>query len=229
MNIYLNLRKCLFNKYDINKKVIKINVKERFIALFICSNLCYNILVMRVIAGEKRHLLLKTVDDLSIRPTTDRIKETLFNILQFDLAGINFLDLFAGSGAIGIEALSRGAKFATFVDNNDKAIKVIKENLEHTGLLERANVIRGDAALALENLSRNKVTYDIVFMDPPYDKGLYVPVMERLSKSNLINENSKIIIETGIKDRVEEVEKFGYEIYRVKEYKGKKHTFLKKK
>lgn len=184
---------------------------------------------MRVIAGEKRHLLLKTVDDMSIRPTTDKIKETLFNILQFDLAGINFLDLFAGSGSIGIEALSRGAKFATFVDNNDKAVKVIKENLEHTGLTDRANVVRGDASLSLENLSRNNITYDIVFMDPPYDKGLYIPVMERLSKSNLINENTKIIIETGIKDSVFEVEKFGYIVYRIKEYKGKKHTFLKKK
>lgn len=184
---------------------------------------------MRVIAGEKRHLLLKTVDDMSIRPTTDKIKETLFNILQFDLAGINFLDLFAGSGSIGIEALSRGAKFATFVDNNDKAVKVIKENLEHTGLTDRANVVRGDASLSLENLSRNNITYDIVFMDPPYDKGLYIPVMERLSKSNLINENTKMIIETGIKDSVFEVEKFGYIVYRIKEYKGKKHTFLKKK
>ena len=109
---------------------------------------------MRVIAGEKRHLLLKTLNDLSIRPTTDKIKETLFNMIQFDLQGINFLDLFAGTGAIGIEALSRGANMATFVDNNDKAIKVIKENLEHTGLISKSNVIKSDVCLSLENLSR---------------------------------------------------------------------------
>ena len=93
---------------------------------------------MRVIAGEKRHLLLKTLSGLDIRPTTDKIKETLFNMIQFDIAGNNFLDLFAGSGAIGIEALSRGAKVAYFVDNNVEAIKVIKENLSHTGLTEKA-------------------------------------------------------------------------------------------
>lgn len=184
---------------------------------------------MRVIAGEKRHLLLKTVDDMSIRPTSDKIKETLFNILQFDLVDICFLDLFAGSGAIGIEALSRGAKHATFVDNSDKSIKVIKENLEHTGLTEKSDVIRADAALSLENLSRKNITYDIVFMDPPYEKGLYVPVMQKLSNSNLINENTKIIIETSMKEKVEEVETYGYIIYRIKEYKGKKHTFLRKK
>lgn len=183
---------------------------------------------MRVIAGEKRHLLLKTLDDLSIRPTTDKIKETLFNMIQFDIPDKNFLDLFAGSGAIGIEALSRGASKATFVDNNDRAIKIIKENLEHTGLTERANVIKSDASLSLENLSRKNEKFDIVFMDPPYDKGLYMPVLEKMSNSNLVDENTIIILEVGLKDDADGVSNLGYTITRVKKYKSNKHIFLKK-
>ena len=184
---------------------------------------------MRVIAGEKRHLLLKTLDDLSIRPTTDKIKETLFNMIQFNIQGVNFLDLFAGSGAIGIEALSRGANMATFVDNNDRAIKVIKENLEHTGLAEKANVIKADASLSLENLSRKNETYGIVFMDPPYDKDLYRPVFERLSKSNIISSDTIIILEVALKDDAVGIEDLGFEIAKVKKYKSNKHIFFKKR
>ncbi len=183
---------------------------------------------MRVIAGEKRHLLLKTLNDLSIRPTTDKIKETLFNMIQFDVQGVNFLDLFAGTGAIGIEALSRGAKMATFVDNNDKSIKVIKENLEHTGLSEKANVIKSDASLSLENLSRKNEVYDIVFMDPPYDKDLYRPVFEKLSKSNIINNDSIIILEVALKDDAVGIEDLGFKISKIKKYKSNKHIFFVK-
>lgn len=183
---------------------------------------------MRVIAGEKRHLLLKTLNDLSIRPTTDKIKETLFNMIQFDVQGVNFLDLFAGTGAIGIEALSRGAKMATFVDNNDKSIKVIKENLEHTGLSEKANVIKSDASLSLENLSRKNEVYDIVFMDPPYDKDLYRSVFEKLSKSNIINNDSIIILEVALKDDAVGIEDLGFKISKIKKYKSNKHIFFVK-
>lgn len=183
---------------------------------------------MRVIAGEKRHLLLKTLSDLSIRPTTDKIKETLFNMIQFNIAGKNFLDLFAGSGAIGIEALSRGAKSATFVDNNDKAIAVIKENLEHTGLTDRSKVIKGDASLVLERLSRENERFGIVFMDPPYDKDLYRPVMERLVKSNLIDEDTIIILEVSLQDDALGIEELGYKISKVKKYKSNKHIFFTK-
>ena len=183
---------------------------------------------MRVIAGEKRHLLLKTLDDLSIRPTTDKIKETLFNMIQFDIQGVNFLDLFAGSGAIGIEALSRGANMATFIDNNDRAIKVIKENLEHTGLTDKANVIKSDVSLALENLSRKNETYGIVFMDPPYDKDLYRPVFERIAKSNIINKDTIIILEVALKDDAIGIEDLGFKITKIKKYKSNKHIFFKK-
>ena len=183
---------------------------------------------MRVIAGEKRHLLLKTLSDLSIRPTTDKIKETLFNMIQFNIPGTNFLDLFAGSGAIGIEALSRGAVKATFVDNNDRAISVIKENLEHTKLTDRALVLKSDAALSLENLSRKNEVYGVVFMDPPYDKDLYRPVFQKLAKSNLIDENTIIILEVSLKDDAIGIEDLGYKITKIKKYKSNKHIFFKK-
>lgn len=183
---------------------------------------------MRVIAGEKRHLLLKTLYDLSIRPTTDKIKETLFNMIQFDIPGKKFLDLFAGSGAIGIEALSRGASEATFVDNNERAIKVIKENLEHTGLTDRAKVIKGDASLSLENISRENEPYGIIFMDPPYDKDLYRPVFERLKGSNIVNENTIIILEVALKDDAVGIDDLGFKITKVKKYKSNKHIFFKK-
>lgn len=183
---------------------------------------------MRVIAGEKRHLLLKTLEGLSIRPTTDKIKETLFNMIHFDIPGKDFLDLFAGSGAIGIEALSRGAKSATFVDNNEQAIRIIKENLEHTKLTDRAQVIRNDVALSLENLSRKNVRYGIVFMDPPYDKGLYKTVFEKLLNSNLIDKDTIIILETSIDDTLDGITELGYKMIKEKKYKSNKHLFFKK-
>ena len=182
---------------------------------------------MRVIAGEKRHMNLLTLDSLDIRPTTDKIKETLFNIIQFDLNDINFLDLFAGSGAIGIEALSRGAKTATFVEINRKAVDVINYNLEKTGLIDRANVINKSVSNALLNMDLNE-KFDIVFMDPPYDADLYVEPMKILSGSNNIDKRTIIIIESSKNDEIKKVLPFGYEIFKEKNYKNNKHTFLRK-
>ena len=182
---------------------------------------------MRVIAGDKRHLSLMTLNSMDIRPTTDRIKETLFNIIQFELIGINFLDLFAGTGAIGIEALSRGAKFATFVEINKKAVDVINYNLEKTKLTDRANVINKSVVNAILNIKNIK--YDIVFMDPPYDEQLYVEPMEILSNSDIINNNTLMIIETSKNDHVDKILKYGYNIVKEKIYKNNKHTFIRKK
>ena len=182
---------------------------------------------MRVIAGEKRHLILKTLSDLSIRPTTDKIKETLFNMIQFNIEGKSFLDLFAGSGAIGIEALSRRAKNAVFVDNNSAAIKVIKENLEHTKLMSSAKVLKLDASAAIDMLDKNDEKFDIVFMDPPYNEKLYIGVLEKIKKSNVAGSDTIIIVEANIKDDVKIIENIGYEVTRIKEYKTNKHIFLK--
>src|SRR5699024_1523512 len=105
---------------------------------------------MRVIAGTAKHLKLKTVEGMNTRPTTDRIKETLFNMISFQVERCRFLDLFSGSGAIGIEALSRGAREAVFVEQNRKAASCIRDNLEHTHLRERAAVMEQDVMAALK-------------------------------------------------------------------------------
>ena len=121
---------------------------------------------MRVIAGSARSLPLKTLDTLDTRPTQDRIKETLFNILQADLPGCRFLDLFAGSGAIGIEALSRGARQAWFVEKNPKAAAVIRDNLAFTKLDANARVLETDVISGLSALKSQSEPFDILFMDP---------------------------------------------------------------
>lgn len=184
---------------------------------------------MRVIAGSSRHLTLKTLEGLDIRPTTDKIKETLFNILQFKLSNKNFLDLFAGSGAIGIEALSRGCKNATFVDSSSEACKIIKENLEHTKLIDKSQIFKKNALSFIENdAAYMKEKFDFIFLDPPYEKDLYVPVLESILKNKIYNDDCLFILETNIKDDVSKIENMGYKIDRIKEYKTNKHVFFKK-
>ena len=124
---------------------------------------------MRVIAGTARSLRLKTPEGMDTRPTTDRIKETLFNMLQPDLGGALFVDLFSGSGGIGIEALSRGAQHAYFVENDRKALACIMENLRFTRLADQATVLKTDVLSALYGIHEKEA--DIIFMDPPYDCG----------------------------------------------------------
>ena len=136
---------------------------------------------MRVIAGSARSLPLKTLDTLDTRPTQDRIKETLFNIIQGDLPGCRFLDLFAGSGAIGIEALSRGARQAWFVEKNPKAAAIIRQNLTFTRLADRARVMETDVISGLSSLKSQAEPMDIIFMDPPYRSGLERQTLEYLA------------------------------------------------
>ena len=122
---------------------------------------------MRVIAGSARRLLLKTPEGMETRPTTDRIKETLFNMIQDDLYHCQFLDLFSGSGAIGIEALSRGARQAVFVENHPDAVETIRSNLNTTRLEEQAIVMNCDVMTALKRLEERGFSFDFIFMDPP--------------------------------------------------------------
>ena len=131
---------------------------------------------MRVIAGKCRSLPLKTVPGRQTRPTTDRIKETLFNMLQPYLPDARFLDLFAGSGAIGIEALSRGAERAWFVEQNKAAADCIRQNLKFTKLEQQAVLLPMEAHAALQSL-QGQEPFDCIFMDPPYDKGLEKDVL----------------------------------------------------
>ena len=185
-------------------------------------------LFMRVIAGKARRLLLKTIDGLDTRPTTDRIKETLFNILQTQVPGSRFLDLFAGSGGIGIEALSRGARAAVFVEQNQKAADCIRENLRNTRLEEDAAVMVCDAVTALRRMEGKQEPFDLVFMDPPYNQGLELAILEYLRHSALIGPDTQIIVEASLETETAEMEDLGYTVDRVKTYKTNQHIFLAK-
>ena len=182
---------------------------------------------MRVIAGSAKRLRLKTLEGLDTRPTTDRIKETLFNMIGPSMYDCMFLDLFSGSGGIGIEALSRGAKEAVFVENNPKAMACIKENLKFTHLDAKALTMTRDVMNALYQLEGEKV-FDFVFMDPPYDRGLEKSVLEYLADSELIYEDTVIIVEASKERDFCYVEKLGFEVTREKLYKTNKHVFLER-
>ena len=184
---------------------------------------------MRVIAGSARRLRLKTLEGLETRPTQDIIKETLFNVIQMDIPGCTFLDLFSGSGAIGIEALSRGALEAVFVENNKKAVKIINDNLEFTKLKDNAKVITGDYLVALSQLEKREKPFDIIHMDPPYEKDYEKNVLNYLKNSSLINEDTLIIVEASVKTDISYTEEFGYDIIKDKIYKHNRHLFLKRK
>ena len=142
---------------------------------------------MRVIAGSARSLPLKTIEGTDTRPTQDRIKETLFNMLQSDIPGCKFLDLYSGSGAIGIEALSRGAAKAVLVENSKKAVECIKDNLTFTKLADKADVMEMDVLSAINRL-KGKDVFSIVYMDPPYSNDYERDVLAALRNSDIIDE-----------------------------------------
>ena len=180
---------------------------------------------MRVIAGSARSLKLKTLEGLDTRPTTDRIKETLFNIIGPSIYDCIFLDLFSGSGGIGIEALSRGAKEAVFVENNPKAMRCIKENLRFTRLESKAATMTADVMNALYRLEGEKV-FDIIFMDPPYDRELEKKVLKYLAGSDLVYDDTMIIVEASKETDFSYVEDLGFSVIREKIYKTNKHMFI---
>ena len=182
---------------------------------------------MRVIAGSARHLMLKTVPGTGTRPTTDRIKETLFNILRDETEGAVFLDLFAGSGAIGIEALSRGAKSAVFVDSSAACCACIKENLRFTHLEDRALVIRRDVLSALKTLPGGE-PFSIVFMDPPYGQGLEKAALAVLAESDRISGDTLLIAEADVSTDFSYLPLLGLQAVRVKSYKTNMHVFIKR-
>ena len=150
---------------------------------------------MRVITGSARGRKLKDLEGLATRPTTDRVKEGIFNIIQFDVEGRRILDLFAGTGQMGIEALSRGAASAVFVDQRREAAAVIRENLKLTGLAGRARVVCGDA---LSFLQSAKERFDIIFLDPPYASSLLEDSLKNISGFDILSNHGIIICEYSL-------------------------------
>lgn len=183
---------------------------------------------MRVIAGKARRLPLKTVPGMDTRPTTDRIKETLFNILQPEMPGCRFLDLFSGSGGIGIEALSRGAESAVFVEKAPKACNCIRENLSFTKLSEHGKLLNMDVLQALRVLEGGQ-PFGCIFMDPPYGKDLERQVLCFLTESSLVNQETLLVVEADLQTDFSYVESLGYEVLREKTYKTNKHVFLRRR
>ena len=181
---------------------------------------------MRVIAGTARSLPLKTPEGMDTRPTTDRIKETLFNMLQTKVGGSVFVDMFSGSGGIGIEALSRGANKAYFIEYDKKALACIKDNLNFTKFNDKAMVINADACSAVDRITEEA---DIIFMDPPYDTGLDLQVLSILSNHPSVREDTLIIVEASLEEDIREMEACGFRVIKEKKYKTNKHVFLYKK
>lgn len=159
---------------------------------------------MRVITGTARGRNLKAPGGMATRPTADRVKEALFNLLGEKVMDARFLDLFAGTGSIGIEALSRGAARAVFVEMSPRAVRVIRENLLHTGLTDRAEVHRQDAVAALDMLVKSEQTFDLIFVDPPYLKGYEEKVLDKINKYCLMDEKGILVIESSKKDTLPE-------------------------
>lgn len=148
---------------------------------------------MRIIAGSKRGLKLESLEGLNTRPTTDRVKESLFNLIQFEIYGAKVLDLFGGSGALGIEALSRGAQSAVFVDQNPACAGIMARNLDKAKFSASAQILTQDWLTALAKLENH--AFDLVFVDPPYHAALELLVLEKLDLYNLLSEDALVAIE----------------------------------
>lgn len=146
---------------------------------------------MRVITGTARGIRLKTLEGLDVRPTTDRVKEGMFSSIQFDISGADVLDLFAGSGQLGIEALSRGARQAVFVDQSAEAVRVVKENLEKTGFTDRAVVHLRESERFVQFCPND--AFHFIFLDPPYRKEILPVLLPQLASK--LRKNGKIICE----------------------------------
>ena len=182
---------------------------------------------MRVIAGTARSLPLKAPEGMSTRPTTDRIKETLFNMLQPYIGGGVFVDAFSGSGGIGIEALSRGASRAYFIENDRRAVKCIQENLQFTKMNERAVVLNQDVLMALHLIREEEAA--VIFMDPPYEMELEKQAVKILSDCSYVSEDTLVVIEAGLRTDFSWADELGFEVTKEKKYKTNKHVFMRRR
>ena len=173
---------------------------------------------MRIIAGEKRGLRLYSPEGRDVRPTKDNVKEAVFGSIQFSIRGARFLDLFSGTGGIGIEALSRGASFVCFADSNRESLAVIKKNIEYADYSEKSLVLQGDFRTVIARLSGG-CKFDFVYIDPPYAASLYDDVLTCLSVNDILSKDAVIIVESD-EEFTSEIKK--YEIIKKKRY-GKCH------
>lgn len=178
---------------------------------------------MRVIAGSAKGHKLDSPVGWDTRPTTDRIKESLFNMLSPRLYDCRFLDLFSGTGAIGIEALSRGARQAVFAEQNKDCASILMKNLIHTKLQDKGLLFTMDVASTLNLLAKQKEPFDIIFLDPPYHSSLAEATLHQLSNSHLLQPNGLLVLEHSSQEPVVYP---GWNVDKEKIYKTTKLTFL---
>lgn len=157
---------------------------------------------MRVITGTARGRRLGELSGMDTRPTTDRVKEGMFNIIQFDIEGRRVLDLFGGTGQLGIECLSRGAEACVFVDQRKDAVKLIRDNLKATELSDRAKVVQSDS---IGYLSGAREKFHLIFLDPPYDSGLLESALKKISMIDILADNGIIICESRAEHQLPEL------------------------
>lgn len=155
---------------------------------------------MRVIGGKARGRRLKVPKGQAVRPTSDRVKEALFNILSHDLSGIKLLDLFAGTGNVSIEAISRGAAEAILIDSSDKSGKVIRENLRRLGFTDRATVRVAPVSQALRSLARQGESFDVIFLDPPYQRNWVKACLEAIERASLLRASGTLVVEHSARE-----------------------------
>ena len=182
---------------------------------------------MRIISGTARGTKLSTLEGDNTRPTLDRVKEPLFSIIQNKIKDAIVLDLFSGSGALALEALSRGAQFCVFIEKNRKAAAVIEDNLKFTKLADRADVWCKDIFQAVAFLE-NEEPFDCIFMDPPYNQELEKQVLELLRDVKFVNEDTRIIVEASLETDFSYLEELGFSIDKIKRYKTNQHIFIRK-
>jgi RNA methyltransferase, RsmD family len=182
---------------------------------------------MRVIAGKARRLPLVTPEGRDTRPTTDRIKETLFSMIQTEVPGSVFLDLFSGSGGIGIEALSRGAEKAYFVEFGREPLRCIRANLAKTRLQDQAVVLPVEVTYGISKLGQMGQVFDIIYADPPYKKEFEPKILQLLADSRIVRPGTMVIIESSLETSPDYIDEVRYEIIKIKEYKTNQHVFLR--
>ncbi|SDF76896.1 16S rRNA (guanine(966)-N(2))-methyltransferase RsmD [Sporolituus thermophilus] len=183
---------------------------------------------MRIITGSAKGTKLKTPRGLDVRPTADRVKESMFNILGSVVLDADVLDLFAGTGNLGLEAVSRGAKSAIFVDNSPASIALIKENIIHTKLADRTHVYKSDALRYIDRAAQLGQNFDLIFCDPPYNKGLATAVAEKLDNRLLLRENGLLVIEHSRREILND-NFFNLNIVLTKQYGETMISFIQRK
>lgn len=179
---------------------------------------------MRVISGSKRGKKLIGFEGEQIRPTTDRVKESIFNIISMYIPSARVLDLFGGTGALSCEALSRGADWATIVDISDTSLEIIRKNIKSLEFEEKCSIVKSDAAAYLDGAHSK---FDVIFLDPPYNKGFIRPILDKIAKGGILSEEGIIMLESDTTDMHDDID--GLVIDRQRKYGRTYITIYKNK